>query len=73
MKMKKKRKKQEKTILRIISIKGGSAICEMSNGREVSVNFQNIPFEVEIGDNLEAMVYYEEDLKIENIVIIRKK
>lgn len=71
--MKKKRKKQEKTILRIISIKGGSAICEMSNGREVRVNFQNIPFEVEIGNYLEVMVYYKEDLEIESIVIIRKK
>lgn len=71
--MKKKKNTQEKTILRIISIKGGSAICEMNNGREVTVNFQNIPFEVEIGDNLDAMVYYKEDLKIESIVIIRKK
>lgn len=65
-----KRRGRENTTLRVIAFKGGSAICEMENGREVKVNFQNIPFEVGIGDYLDATVYYQSGTRnIETIVV----
>jgi len=67
------RRKRENTTLRVTSIIGGSAICEMENGREVKVNFQNIPFEVKIGDYLDATVYYQSDSKeIESIIVTQR-
>ena len=64
--------KKDNMNLRVITIKGGSAICEMENGREVKVNFQNIPFEVEIGDNIEATIYYTKEKEIESIIVTQK-
>jgi len=61
-----------RTDLRVLTIKGGSAICEMENGREVKVDFQNIPFEVEIGDIFEANVYFTEENEIESIIATQK-
>ena len=62
--------------LRVTKIEGGSAICEVWNGRdsgrEVKVNFQNIPFEVQIGDNVEATIYYTKDKEIESVIVTQR-
>lgn len=67
------RQKREFTTLRMIGKTGGSAICEMDNGREVKVDFQNIPFEVKMGDCMDATIYYKEGTKqIEDIIVFQK-
>lgn len=67
------RQKREFTSLRMIGKVGGSAICEMDNGREVRVNFQNIPFEVKLGDCMDATIYYKPGTKeIEEIIVSQK-
>ena len=67
------RQKKEYTTLQMIGKVGGSAICEMDNGREVKVDFQNIPFEVKIGDYMDATVYYKPGTKeIEDIIVSQK-
>lgn len=70
MKKRTKEKLQETTNLRVITIRGGSAICEMENGRKVKVNFQNIPYEVKIGDYLQAIIHYTKDQEIESILVV---
>ncbi len=68
--------KRNNVNLRVISIKGGSAICEIWNGidsgREIEVNFQNIPFEVAIGDNIEATIYYTKEKEIERVIVTQR-
>lgn len=71
-KKKEKQKEREVSNLRVITIKGGRAICKMENGRDVKVNLQNIPFEIGIGDNLEGIIYYTENNNIESILIVDK-
>lgn len=68
-----KRRWRENTSLRVVSIKGGATLCEMDNGREVKVDFQNIPFEVRIGDFMDATVYYKPGSRqIESIVVTQR-
>ena len=69
-------KNGENVNLRVSGMNGGNAICEIWNGRdsgrEVEVNFQNIPFEVAIGDNLEATIYYTKEKEIESVIVTQR-
>lgn len=64
---------RKETNLEVLKLETSYAVCKAEDDEILKVNFQSIPFEIEEGSNMEAVIYYDEVTNEPSEIIITGK